>query len=138
MFSHPGLKEGSTSEVAIDDVDGDTMQTFLEFVYGKETFLSDFDTAAAVMAVADKYNVPGLLHLCEGVMVSTLRLSNCARGAIAGHLYNSEPLKRAAMAMMMQYGKRLKEMDGWDEIKKEHPTLMHDIVDYMLDVIEIA
>ena len=33
----------------------------------------------------------------------------------------------------LQYGKRLREMDGWDEIKREPPTLMNDIVEYMLD-----
>ena len=62
MFRHSNLKEAASDEVVIEDVDGDTMQIFLEFVYGKETFLSDFDTACAVMAVADKYDVPGLLR----------------------------------------------------------------------------
>ena len=38
----------------------------------------------------------------------------------------------------LQYGKRLREMDGWDEIKREHPTLMNDIVEYMLGLVEIA
>ena len=38
----------------------------------------------------------------------------------------------------LQYGKRLREMDGWDEIKSEHPTLMNDIVEYMLGLVEIA
>jgi hypothetical protein len=71
-------------------------------------------------------------------MVTTLRLSNCARAAIAGHRHNASILKDTAMAMMMQYGKRLREMDGWEEIKNEHPTLMNDIVEYMLGLVEIA
>jgi speckle-type POZ protein len=62
MFSHSDLKETAGSEVVIEDVDGNAMQIFLEFIYGKETFLSDFDTACAVLAAADKYDVPGLLR----------------------------------------------------------------------------
>ena len=38
----------------------------------------------------------------------------------------------------LQYGKRLREMEGWDEIKSEHPTLMNEIVEYMLGLVEIA
>jgi len=138
MFRHADLKESYMSEVVIEDVGADAMQIFLEFVYGRDTSISDFDTACSVLAVADKYDLPGLLRVCEGTMVSNVRLANCARAAIAGHLYNASALKETAIAMMMQYGKRLREMDGWDEIKSEHPTLMNDIVEYMLGLVEIA
>ena len=43
-------------------------------------------------------------RLCESTMVSNVRLANCARAAIAGHLYNAAALKETAMAMMMQVG----------------------------------
>lgn len=138
MFRHADLKESYMNEVVIEDVEADAMQIFLEFVYGRDTSISDFDTACSVLAVADKYDVPGLLRLCESTMVSNVRLANCARAAIAGHLYNASALKETAMAMMMQYGKRLREMEGWDEIKSEHPTLMNEIVEYMLGLVEIA
>ena len=50
------------NEVIIEDVEADAMQIFLEFVYGRDTSISDFDTACSVLAVADKYDVPGLLR----------------------------------------------------------------------------
>ena len=50
------------SEVVIEDVGADAMQIFLEFIYGRDTSISDFDTACSVLAVADKYDVPGLLR----------------------------------------------------------------------------
>ena len=71
-------------------------------------------------------------------MIATLRLSNCARAAVAGHQHNAASLKETAMSMMMQYGKRLREMDGWEEIKSDHPSLMNDIVEYVLGLVEIA
>ena len=58
------------SEVVIEDVGADAMQIFLEFVYGRDTSVSDFDTACSVLAVADKYDVPGLLRFVRSIMIS--------------------------------------------------------------------
>ena len=57
------------SEVVIEDVGADAMQIFLEFVYGRDTSVSDFDTACSVLAVADKYDVPGLLRFVRSIVI---------------------------------------------------------------------
>lgn len=67
------LKEDG--EVQIVDVSADGFSEFLQFFYLEEVQLSG-DNLAEVITLADKYDVPGCMHLCEQFLDITLTLDS--------------------------------------------------------------
>ena len=66
MFSHPGTREAITQKVEITDIEPNTFELLLKFIY---TDYIDDDTmrtfAVDLLKAADKYNVRRLKILCE-------------------------------------------------------------------------
>lgn len=67
------LKE--ETDVRIVDVSADGFSEFLQFFYMEEVNLTG-DNFAEVMTLADKYDVPGCMHLCEQFLEMTLTLDS--------------------------------------------------------------
>ena len=88
-----------------------------------------FEDADHLMVLSDKYNVKGLMQVCSHVLIKKITIKNLYRAAILGYLCNDEVLKDAAMQKLVRSGKRIKEIDGWDELKKI-PDLTAEILDF--------
>lgn len=67
------LKE--EDDVHIVDVSADGFKEFLQFFYMEEVNLTG-DNLAEVITLADKYDVPGCMHLCEQFLEITLTLDS--------------------------------------------------------------
>lgn len=67
------LKE--EADVRIVDVSADGFSEFLQFFYMEEVNLTG-ENFAEVMTLADKYDVPGCMHLCEQFLEITLTLDS--------------------------------------------------------------
>ena len=62
-------------------------------------------------------------------MTKKMAMDNLYRGAILGYLYNDGALKDAAMQKLFRSGKSVREIDGWEELKK-FPELAFEMVDF--------
>ena len=90
------------------------------------------------MLLSDKYNVEGLKQVCSHVLMKNITIENLYRAAILGHLCNDEVLKDAAMQKFVRTvrsGKRIKEIDGWEELKRI-PDLYAEILDYYMQSVD--
>ena len=81
------------------------------------------------MMISDKYNVKGLMEICRYFLISNMTISNLYRAAILGHMCNDEVLKDAAMQKLVRSGKSVKDVDGWDDLRK-FPDLISEILDF--------
>lgn len=63
MFENTNSFEAKTGSVEIQDVDPETLKAFLCFIYTDE--VCDDDISPALLALADKYDLPILFNKCE-------------------------------------------------------------------------
>ena len=81
------------------------------------------------MMMADKYDVKGLTEICRYAIVDKLSTENLVRAAILGYLCNDPQLKTAAVAKLIKSGKSIKEVEGWQELKK-YPELSIEMLEF--------
>ncbi|KAH3762968.1 Speckle-type POZ protein [Pelomyxa schiedti] len=73
-----GMKEATTGEVAIEEVEPDVFQELLYFMYsGRVSSSSVYETQGiSLLLTADRYDIPGLRGCCENRLASTLTADN--------------------------------------------------------------
>jgi speckle-type POZ protein len=62
-FSHEETKEVQTGEVEIEDVDPETLEVLIKYIYTDT--VGDEDWTIDLLSAADKYNLVTLLNNCE-------------------------------------------------------------------------
>ena len=98
MFSHPETLESKNNIVDVEDADPDTIEQLLRFIYtDKAECTESGDTAANLLPLADKYNLPRLKAICEESICDDIDLSNAVHSLILGHLHEAKNLKAVAL-----------------------------------------
>ena len=87
-----------------------------------------FDEAAPLMLMADKYDVRGLMDVSRRAIIDKLSTENLVRAAILGYLCSDDEVKNAAATKLSRSGKSIKEIEGWEELKK-YPELSFEMWD---------
>ena len=80
------------------------------------------------MLMADKYDVRGLVDVSRRALIEKLTTDNLVRAAILGYLCGDDQVKSAAAAKLSRSGKSIKEIEGWEELKK-YPELSFEMWD---------
>ena len=130
MFTHEDTLESQQKEVVIKDIDKQTMEMFLTFIYDVTlpTDLS-FEGYAELLGTADKYQVPSLVDYCVMKMRQNMSADNAVQGAIFGSVYRSKELKEDAIKVIVNAETTLSSMNGYKELRA-YPDLLIEIVDY--------
>lgn len=117
MFSHRDTAEDKTNRVDITDVDEDSLEQLLRFVYTDKIDEANLTTlACGLLTAADKYNVPRLKAVCERVICDNLEVSNAAQALVLAHLHEAKQLKKVAVDFVTQNIVKVSESPGWSQI----------------------
>jgi len=117
MFSHSDTEESKTNKVEISDLEPDTLEQLLKFIYTDKIDESSLTTlACGLLTAADKYNVQRLKVKCEGVICDNLDVSNAAQALVLGHLHEAKTLKRVALEYVTGNIAKVSESAGWSQI----------------------
>ena len=85
MFSNDGMIEAQSKEVEINDIQADTMETFLYFLYHDQVQDVKMINAKLLLA-AHKYNVLELMEACTGYLKENLSFENATDVLVSSHL----------------------------------------------------
>jgi len=124
MFSHADTEESKTNRVEITDVEPDTLEQLLKFIYTDKVEESNLTTlACGLLTAADKYNVPRLKAVCERVICENLDVSNAAQALVLAHLHEAKSLKKVAIEFVIQNIVKVSESPGWNQIVSGNEVL---------------
>uniref|UniRef100_A0A0K2TV53 Speckletype POZ proteinlike [Cricetulus griseus] n=2 Tax=Lepeophtheirus salmonis TaxID=72036 RepID=A0A0K2TV53_LEPSM len=127
MFSHTDTKEARTNVVKIEDIDEETLEALLQFIYTDKIHdLNNF--ASSLLIAADKYNISRLKSLCEQKIAESIDVSNAADVLVLAHLHEADKLKTATLDFVCENMKSVSETSGWNRITESHPTLMSKVL----------
>jgi hypothetical protein len=103
-----GLSETSTNEIKMDDFDFEVVQAMLQFICTDkvdETSLRFF--VKPIFEIAHKYQIMGLMSLCENFMSENLNLDNILKYLMLSEMYDLFTLKSSCVKYIVKDGKQL-------------------------------
>ncbi|KAF8787785.1 TD and POZ domain-containing protein 1 [Argiope bruennichi] len=126
MFT-TNMKENIQKCVRIDDVNAETVERMLLFLYSDTLEELVWANAKKLYFAADKYQVLSLKHRCAVILKRSIELNNCCELLILADLHKDEDLKAAAQDYIAKEDKKVFLSDQWRDLEKSHPYLAIDI-----------
>ena len=132
MFLNMDMKEGASGEVKINDVNAETMDMLLYYLYHEEVEDAKLVDTNLLFA-AEKYNVPGLLKLCVKHLKASLSMDNVLDILLSAHLIpNQEDLLNTASIFVYENKEKLTKTMEWKEMMETNPKLIANILSNVL------
>ena len=130
MFLNMDMKEAKSGEIEINDISAETMETFLYYLYHEDVEEKVVDTN--LLFAADKYNIAGLVKVCNEYLKSNLSVENCLDVLLSAHLMNQKELFRAASDFANQNKGKLVRTTAWKEMVETNSKLTTDVLSIVL------
>ncbi|XP_049769492.1 TD and POZ domain-containing protein 1-like [Schistocerca cancellata] len=125
MFAHDML-EASCSQVSIDDVEGPVLRLLVAYTYTLQAPQLP-DTAAQLLAAADKYGLSALKAACERQLISQLAVETAAATAVTAVRHSCPDATRAAVAFIKDH-LQVMATRGWADAVLECPQEVNEVI----------
>ncbi|XP_055348964.1 uncharacterized protein LOC129595858 [Paramacrobiotus metropolitanus] len=129
MLTH-NSREKQRSRCELQDVDGETVQLLLDYVYGCDTGKITKDNAEKVLIMADKYEMMDLRGLCEQTLADSISVEKAFPYLVLSVQRGLDVLKSAALRMMPKYLDAVLKGKGLEEVMQSDPELIQVFMDY--------
>ncbi|XP_042903333.1 speckle-type POZ protein B-like isoform X3 [Parasteatoda tepidariorum] len=133
MFDQDML-ETQTGIVDIPDVESDTLQSFLEFLYTDTITHTDYEKLLKLMFVADRYQVDYLKTRCSIILMSKVSLENVCEVVSVSDMVNQPSLKLCAVNFIKENKKKIISSPVWLEWVEKNMKLANEILMKLIDV----
>ncbi|XP_042903332.1 TD and POZ domain-containing protein 4-like isoform X1 [Parasteatoda tepidariorum] len=133
MFDQDML-ETQTGVVDIPDVESETLQSFLEFLYTDTITNTDYEKLLKLMFVAEKYQVDYLKKRCSVILMSKLSLQNVCEVVSVSDMVNQPSLKLCAVNFIKENKKKILSSPVWSEWVGKNMELANEILTKLIDV----
>ena len=130
MFLNMDMKEAKSGEIEINDITAETMETFLYYLYHQEVKEKSINTN--LLFAADKYNIAGLLEICNEHLKSNLSVEKCLDVLLCAHQTNQKDLFGAASDFVYQNKGKLVRTTAWKEMLETNSKLTTDVLSIVL------
>jgi speckle-type POZ protein len=128
MFQHP-MREQSTNQIKIEDIQPEVFQELLRFIYTGRVSIATMETmAVGLFIAADKYMLIGLKNKCENYLLHDMSPDNCIELLLNSNLMNSsENLKKEAAKTFRCFPIQVMATSLWEKVKQDNPVALIDI-----------
>ena len=120
MFAHD-MRESSTSEVSITDIEPPTLQEMLLYIYTDE--LTSVDHKKLLYA-ADKYQLARLKVLCENELSRSISVETVAECLVFAYLHQADQLKDKCVSYIIRNRSAVMKTPGWREVAEYSELLL--------------
>jgi len=128
------MREKHEKRVVIDDISSEAVAGLLDFIY-TDAVPNIKSVAPELLSAAHKYNMPGLMLLCEDTMVSNLNVNNAAQFYQLADLYDANHLLSAVKKFIIRNLKEVKATDGWKQCMYHSAHLADKLLDDMAEIM---
>lgn len=122
-----GMREKRVGKVVIEDVSAEAIKCMLDFCYKDECPELDEDSIFDVLAVANKYDMPGLRDICLDFMAQNSRSDNSVGFLAACDSYNLVDFKHMLLSALVDNPPALHECINGASLDA-HPDLMKQLL----------
>lgn len=115
-------EEGRTGIIHIPDIESETLEEMLYFMYTDSLRDISWERAAGLYSAADKYHIQTLKNKCVSVLMEKLSVSNACDALVLADTYQEEHLMQAAKDLVF-YRDEVINSAQWKEMEKKNPQL---------------
>jgi len=124
------MRESQENCMKITDLDLNIVQIFVKFIYTGEVASDDLQMyTEELFEVANRYELNGLIKLCEHELILRINNSNVLAIVTKAHMYHADKLREACMKWIVNHRKNIVKPEGWRENLKRFPELLMDIME---------
>lgn len=122
MFAS-GMMESFTNVLAIPDLDAETLNRTLLFIYTGAVDRLQWESAAKLYYAADKYQILSLKKMCTSYFTSNLGISNMCKTLILADWHQDEEMKTSVHQFLCKHVNKCVRSKEWKEFLEEHTQL---------------
>nr|XP_042903338.1 speckle-type POZ protein B-like [Parasteatoda tepidariorum] len=126
------MLETQTGVVDIPDVESETLQSFLEFLYTDTITEANCEEVLKLMLVADKYQVDNLKERCSQILTLKLSVENICHVISVAEMVNHPELKLSAFDFIRANKREIISSSVWSEWMKKNMELANEILMKMI------
>ena len=124
MLEEDKFKEGRTKVVKVDDIDPVVFKEVLRYLYtGKTLKLDEDDMTERLFLAADKYQIEGLMDLCEQNLIKKLNMQTIFHYLVLAHQHTAPQLLEASIKFLVEHKNEVWDRPEWKDLMKSYPDL---------------
>ena len=123
-------KEETEQVINIEDIEAETMESFLKFMYTDSINMEKLD--CNLLIAADRYNFKRLANVCLRHLLRTLNTENVMEITVTAYLLNNDVLLKEASKFIFNHRGNIKKCEQWDDIKARHPGIATKVMDLIV------
>ena len=124
-------EEAKKNCLVIEDFDIFQVRQLLEFIY-TGSLKEDDAIGTELLLLADKYDLPDLVHLCEVALAKDITLETCLGFLDITNRISSHYLIKLCSAFVAEHRRHLMTTSEWTRIAKENPLALISVLEEML------
>ena len=125
MFTHD-MEESRSGRIEIKDLDVDTMDSMLSYIYSGKIGHMD-GKEGMLLAAGEKYNLPGLKVLCEDALSRDMNIDNVLDMLLVADLHKAANLKALALKFIVENAQDIVAQDDWSKKLEKFPSILSDM-----------
>ncbi|KAF8777721.1 TD and POZ domain-containing protein 5 [Argiope bruennichi] len=118
------MKEKNTGCIQIDDLDNDTVQQLLLFLYSDHLENLHWESATKLYYAADKYEIKKLKVICSDFLEDNLSTSTAAELLVLANAHNDFNLKKVAEDFILEHEQEVFGSVEWEKLIETDPKLV--------------
>ncbi|GFY43696.1 hypothetical protein TNIN_402661 [Trichonephila inaurata madagascariensis] len=126
MFEND-MREKNGECVDIEDLDDDTIQRFLLYMYTDTLLYLQWESAYNLYVAADKYEILSLKSECSSFLKDNLAQDNCCDLLILADMHQDEDLKSAVQDYILN-NKHMFHTNEWKNFMKTNLQLSAELM----------
>ncbi|GBL98953.1 Speckle-type POZ protein B [Araneus ventricosus] len=121
------MKEKKETCIELKEIEGDTLHRLLLYMYTDTIEDLQYETAAALYAAADRYDLTGLRKKCSAVLKTKLSIVNTCELLVLADMHSDEDLKRHVASYFIEHSSEIALLDDGECFLKNHFSLALEI-----------
>ncbi|XP_055944474.1 speckle-type POZ protein-like [Argiope bruennichi] len=118
------MMEKHTDCIRVDDLENDTVQQLLLFLYSDELENLVWESAVKLYYAADKYAVEKLKVLCSSVLVNNISTTTASEVLLLADKHNDLDLKNFVEDFILEHEEEIFASDEWEKLIETDPQLV--------------
>ncbi|XP_057318765.1 speckle-type POZ protein B-like isoform X2 [Microplitis mediator] len=132
MFTHK-LQENKESKVTIPDVEPETLEKMLEFIYTDR--VTDLEQIALhLFEAADKYQLQKLKELCEESLSQSITVDNAIKYLVLADLQSTKEFYQYVLRFVAINASKIIKTEDYKALEKDDPALLSIILAKMCSI----
>ncbi|CAL1284121.1 unnamed protein product [Larinioides sclopetarius] len=118
------MKEKNSNSIKINDLEDDTVEKFLIFLYSDNLENLNWTSAIKLYYASDKYEVEKLKILCSAFLLENISTSNASDLLLLADAHNDSELRKAVEDFIFKHEEEVYSSDEWGNLMEKYPLLV--------------